>query len=181
MKSLAREVIVTILLALLIFAVMQATFQSFKVEGESMEPNIHDGQYLLVNKAVYFFRPPRRGEVVVFHLSSNPHSNYVKRIIALPGEMVWAEKGRIYIQGEDDKVFFLEESYLEGHPLYSFGPYQVEPGKYFVLGDNRDHSSDSRLWGAISQKEIIGKAWLRYWPPGEWGLLPAYSFPKGDA
>lgn len=175
MRNLTSEIVLTILLAALIFAGVQVTLQSFRVEGISMEPTINDGQYILANKAVYFFRPPRRGEVIVFQLSSGPHTDYIKRVIALPGETVWAQEGKVHIKDAEGKEYILEEPYLEGEKNFSFDPYLVRPGHYFVLGDNREHSSDSRKWGDISGENIIGKAWLYYWPPSEWGRVKSYS------
>lgn len=172
--SLAREIVLTIILAALIFAGVQVSFQSFRVEGISMEPNVHDGQYILVNKALYLFRSPHRGEVIVFELSSSTRSDYIKRIIALPGETVWAKEGKVYIQDAGGRVSTDEGSYTGG-PTANFSPYTVPPDHYFVLGDNRDHSMDSRFWKGISKQDIIGKAWLFYWPPGKWGQVRSYS------
>jgi signal peptidase I len=175
MKNLGREILVTLLLAIIIFALVQTAFRSFRVEGASMEPNIHDGQYLLVNKIVYYFRQPQRGEVIVFHPSASPHTNYVKRVIALPGERVKAVNGKVYIN-RGNGWELLDEPYLKTNAVYSFEWLRPIPqDHYFVLGDNRNHSSDSRLWGPISRETIIGKAWFRYWPLKEWGLIPSYS------
>lgn len=165
------EIIVIILLAVVIFLLLQSTVQSFKVEGFSMEPSLHNRQYLVVNKAVYWFGDPQRGEVIVFRSLENPDRDLIKRVIALPGETVEIKEGRVYIDGAP-----LEEPYILEEPDYIYPSRQVPDGYYFVLGDNRNSSSDSHVWGMLPRKHIIGKAWLCYWPRSEWQLIPNYPF-----
>lgn len=164
-----REIIVIILLAVVIFLLLQSTLQSFKVEGFSMEPSLHHGQYLVVNKAVYWFHPPQRGDVIVFRSLENPDRDLIKRVIALPGETVEIKEGKVYIDGAP-----LNDPYDE--PDYIYPSRQVPDGYYFVLGDNRNSSSDSHVWGMLPRENMIGKAWLSYWPLSEWQLIPNYSF-----
>ncbi len=171
MKTTLRQIIVTVLILLIVFTGVQLTLQSFKVEGASMEPSFSDGQYLLVNKLTYRFHSPGRGEVIVFHNPRLPSQLYIKRVICLPGEQVEIQEGKIYIDGKE-----LEEtSDFPEIPSSDNVSVTVPPDHYFVLGDNRNHSSDSRSFGPISQEGIVGKVWLNYWPPSEWGLSPEYS------
>ncbi|TET37237.1 MAG: signal peptidase I [Dehalococcoidia bacterium] len=171
MRFKLREILVIILLAVAIFLLLQSTVQSFKVEGFSMEPSFHNGQYLAVNKAVYWFGDPQRGEVIVFRSLENPDRDLIKRVIALPGETVEIKEGRVYIDGAP-----LDEPYIIEEPDYTYPSRQVPPDFYFVLGDNRNSSSDSHVWGMLPREYIIGKAWFCYWPLSEWQLVPTYPF-----
>jgi len=171
MRFKLREILVVVLLAAVIFLLLQSTLQSFKVEGFSMEPSFHHGQYLVVVKAVYWFGDPQRGEVIVFRSLENPDRDLIKRVIALPGETVEINEGKVYIDGAP-----LEEDYILEEPQYTYPSRQVPPDLYFVLGDNRNSSSDSHVWGMLPGEYIIGKAWLCYWPLSEWQLIPNYSF-----
>jgi len=170
MRFKLREILVVVLLAAVIFLLLQSTVQSFRVEGFSMEPSFHNGQYLVVNKAVYWFGDPQRGEVIVFRSLENPDRDLIKRVIALPGETVEIKEGRVYVNGAP-----LEEGYILEEPQYNLPSQQVPPDLYFVLGDNRNSSSDSHVWGMLPRKNMIGKAWLCYWPLSDWQLIPNYS------
>lgn len=178
-----REMLQTLLLGLFIYLLLQATLQTYRVYGASMEPNLQHGQYLLISKAVYFqagsrylFHPPRRGEVVVFRLNKTQETVYIKRIIGLPGETVEVRDGKVLVNGRA-----LAEPYLTRHPAYAFSPRVVPPGTYFVLGDNRNASADSHQWeqvGPVPAQNIVGKAWLSFWPPKALGWAPNYSFAR---
>jgi signal peptidase I len=166
-----------LLLRDVIFALMMATLvvvfvvQPVKVEGTSMLPRLHDGERIFVNKLIYYKLPDlrkygwpalERGDVVVFWPPHDPDKSYVKRIIGLPGETVEVRAGRIYINGQE-----LNEPYLDPHMNAAHAtqsPVQVKEHYYFVMGDNRDNSSDSRVWGLVPEKYIYGKALFRYWP-----------------
>ena len=187
---LAREFVETFILALLIFLAVRATLQNFRVEGSSMDPVLHNGQYLIVNKAIYtrinlktisrfipffdagdnpvryLFRPPRRGDVVVFRFPGNPERDFIKRVIGQPGDTVEIRDGTVYINGGP-----LDEPYIMSKPTYVYGPTEVPPHQYFVLGDNRNNSYDSHVWGFVPEENIIGQAWLSYWPRADWGLI----------
>jgi len=171
LKTTLRQILLTVLILLIVFTGVQFTLQSFRVEGASMEPSFSDGQYLLVDKLTYHFRSPNRGDVIVFHNPKLPSQLYIKRIIGLPGEQVEIREGKVYIDGKE-----LEETpdfpQIPSSDNYSV---TVPPDRYFVLGDNRNHSSDSRSFGPISREEVVGKVWLSYWPTSEWGLSPEYS------
>ncbi len=161
-----REIAETVLLTLVIFFAIRLAIQNFRIDGQSMEPSFHSSQYLIVNKLEYRFHPPERGDVIVFRYPRDPSRDFIKRIIALPGETVRIDRGQVYI---DEQA--LEESYLSDLGAYSWGPALVRPGEFFVLGDNRSNSSDSHAWGMLPRENIIGKAWLCYWPPGYLGIV----------
>lgn len=170
-KSSLREVVETVLLTLLIFLAIRTLIQNFRIEGTSMEPNLHDGQYLIINKFVYYLHPPERGDVVVFHYPRNPSRDFIKRVIGLPGETVEIREEHVFVDGEK-----LEEWYALYTGEYSWGARHLGEDEYFVLGDNRNSSSDSHNWGPLPRDAIIGKAWVSYWPPKYWGLVPHYSY-----
>jgi signal peptidase I len=171
--SVLREIIETILLAAIIWLAVNFATARYVVDGQSMEPNLHTGQFLIVSRLAYRFGDPQRGDIIVFDFPGNPSDDYVKRIIGLPGEKVTIENGHIFINGQR-----LDEPYLppDDITLPSQGQWTVPDGQYFVLGDNRAHSSDSRSWGMLEMNKIIGKAWISYWPPQTWGLLPHYDY-----
>ena len=170
--KLLRDVFL-IIVVFVLFGVFVA--QPVVVEGTSMVPQLHDGERLLVNKLIYYkfesvsWGHIERGDIVVFWFPNDPDKSYVKRVIGLPGEMVEIRAGRVYIDGQE-----LAESYLDtehNKALPSFPSRKVEPHHYFVMGDNRDNSSDSRYWGLVPEKYIYGKAFFRYWQPGNIGFL----------
>lgn len=179
-----RDVIETILLTLVIYGLLSLGFQNFRIIGSSMEPNFQQGEYLVANKVIYHLRPVERGEVIIFRppmercagflpffLPPGEKCAYIKRVMGLPGEEVEIKKGQVFINGEP-----LEEPYVVKGQRQRWGPTVVGPNEYFVLGDNRKNSSDSRNWGMLPRQNIIGQAWISYWPPQELGLVPHYSF-----
>ncbi|MCZ6615664.1 MAG: signal peptidase I [Chloroflexi bacterium] len=192
MRAKVREVIQTILIALLIFMALQASVQNFRVEGSSMDPTLRDSQYLLVNKLFYYrldkgklagwlpffnaeegdtlypFHPPSRGEVVVFRFPRDESRDFVKRIIGVPGDEVEIRDGRVFVNGRA-----LQESYALGPSICSLPQtcqIRLKDGDYFVLGDNRSASNDSRDWGPVHLDNIIGRVWVSYWPFSELGF-----------
>jgi signal peptidase I len=136
-----------------------------------MEPTLQDGQYLVIGKLTYWVHPPERGDIIVFKPPNNPADDYIKRIVGLSGEQVEIRDGVVWVDG-----VLLEEPYT--NPGSYSGVWSLEDGEYFVLGDNRNNSSDSHTWGVLPKDKIIGKAWLCYWPPEEWGLVAHYTFPE---
>jgi len=166
--SAAREVfeivVVSLILALLIRGFV---VESFLVDGISMEPTLQDGERLLVNKLVYRFHPPERFDIVVFHYPRDPSRDFIKRVIGLPGETVEIVEGQVYVNGRP-----VEEPYVVNRGPDFYPPITVPPGHVFVLGDNRPHSDDSRSGWTVPVREIIGKAFLVYWPPAEAGTIP---------
>ena len=156
----------------LIFALMIASLlvvfiiQPVKVEGTSMLPRLHDGERIFVNKLIYYGMPEiERGDIIVFWYPNDPSKSYIKRVIGLPGEAVEVRDGHILIDGQA-----LTEPYLDTRlnmMRASLPPVYIKEHYYFVMGDNRDNSSDSRIWGLVPEKYIYGKALFRYWPPSE--------------
>lgn len=173
------DIIETIVMALALFVVCYLLFfQPHQVVGASMEPNLHDKEYLLTDKISYRFRQPARGEIVVFRAPKNRELDYIKRIIALPGERIKINAGTVSINDQA-----LKENYLGkikngygGSFLREDQEFVVPKDEYFVMGDNRSHSSDSREWGTINKQDIIGRAWLRYWPFDRLGTLPQIKY-----
>ncbi len=161
-KTPLREFVETILIAaVLAFFIITFVIQSFVVEGPSMEPTLYDRERLFVNKFLYRFREPQRGEIIVFTPRGAPGNKFIKRVIGLPGEIVEMERGTVYINGEP-----LVEDYIINPPQRSYGPYEVGEGEFFVLGDNRSNSSDSRFphVGMVERDSIAGLAFWVYWP-----------------
>lgn len=172
MKLTARQILGLILVFVIILGVMQFSLQSFRVEGASMEPSFHDDQYLLVDKLSYRFRSPHRGDVIVFHNPRFPDEPaLIKRIIGLPGEKLEIRAGDIYING----VEVQETPDFPAVPRLDEYSVTIPPEHYFVLGDNRSNSSGSHIFGPVPRDNIVGKVWLYYWPPSDWGLSPKYS------
>ena len=191
MSSVLREFLEAILLALVVFLVIQTSVQNFKVEGSSMHPTLEGGQYLLVNKLVYFkvdeerlsriipfwkvdesaqrfaLHPPQQGEVIVFHFPRDPSRDFVKRVIGVPGDRVEIREGTVYVNG-----VALDEPYVTAEDSSDMGAINLQEKEYFVLGDNRRGSNDSRNWGPVPEENILGKVWVIYWPLSNWDLLP---------
>lgn len=157
--------IVTISLAIII-PIRYYLVQPFFVKGASMEQNFHDGDYLLIDEISYRFNEPSRGDVVVFRYPENPSQFYIKRIIGLPGEVVEVKNNQVKIYNAELKTgFVLEENYLsDGQETFGNNRVQLKDNEYFVMGDNRLQSSDSRRWGPVSKNLITGRALLRLWP-----------------
>jgi len=171
--SIFLDIIETIVIALAIFVIVYLfLFQPHQVDGNSMFPNFHDGDYLLTDKISYHLSDPKRDDVVIFTAPRNEDYDYIKRIIALPGEMVKLEEEKILINNNPLKQPYLNEKITFGGNFLKIGEEIIVPeDNYFVLGDNRNHSSDSRDWGFVPKDNIIGKAWLKYWPLNDMGLI----------
>lgn len=173
---LVREIIETITLTLLMFLIIRFAVQNFRVDGMSMEPTLHNGEYILVNKAAYIFHPPERGDVIVFEYPLDPQVDYIKRIIAIPGDTISVVGNKVTV----DHVT-LHEPYINPNDISNpFPPIVnrvVSPGEYFVMGDNRGNSSDSRQWGFVPRQNIVGEAAFVYFPfnEGNFGLVGNYS------
>ena len=168
-SSLFREIVETLLLTVVIFVLVNTLTGRFRIDGSSMEPNLHDGEYVIVNRIVYRLHPPQRGDIVVFRRDAS--REFIKRVIALPGETVEVKGGRVLINDEP-----IEEPYVAAPNAYTMEPRTIGPDEYFVLGDNRNNSSDSHNWGTIQSSAIDGKAWVTYWPPKSWGVVPHYLY-----
>lgn len=140
--------------------------QPFFVEGASMEPNFENGEYLLIDEISYYFKPAERGEVIVFHYPLDTSKYYIKRVVGLPGETVEIINGKIAIYNDSNPDgFFIDENYLSREGITAGNiKKKLAHSEYFVLGDNRLASSDSRQWGALPKSDIVGRVWVRAWP-----------------
>lgn len=164
-RSWLRELLETAVLTIAIFLVVRVALQNFKVEGESMEPNLHNSEYILVNKIDYMLHSPQRGDVIVFNATpaGSPDKDFIKRVVGLPGDTVEVKQGvGVFINNK-----LLKEPEINQIPEYNYPKRVVPQGDYFVLGDNRNNSEDSHLWNWLPRKYIIGKAWVSYWPPSD--------------
>jgi len=177
------ETVEVLALALLMFLLVRSVAQNFVVDGGSMEPTFHNGEMLIVNKLAYRnfnlswlpfvdddewrpFGAPEAGDVVVFKFPQDQTRDFIKRVIAIPGQSVEVRGGKVYIDGIQQN-----EPYLDQAPTYDYGPVSVPEGQIFVLGDNRNNSYDSHSWGLLDQSLLIGRAEFRYWPLGRVGRI----------
>jgi signal peptidase I len=162
------EVLAAVVIA--IYFIYGFIAQPFLVQGASMEPNFSSGDYLLVDELSYRLRPPARGEVVVFRNPANEAEFFIKRIIGLPHDEILINNGRLFINGQA-----VEETYLPSNiPLQDNLRLRLRNDEYFVMGDNRSQSYDSRSWGPLKQRELVGVVRLRFWPPQK---IHAFSYP----
>ncbi len=160
-----RDLLLSLLLALTIVVFL---YQPVQVEGTSMLPQLSNHERIFINKFVYRFEPIHRGDVVVFHYPLDPSKSYIKRVIGLPGETVRIKGGVVYINGKPLREPYVASRYVDhdNSPAVKLGP-----GDYYVLGDHRDASNDSREWGPVARKYIFGKAVFVYWPFSRFGTL----------
>lgn len=171
----ALEVTQTVIIAVVaVFLVRTFVAQPFLVSGQSMEPTFHDGNYLLIDEIAYRVREPERGEVVVFRYPGDHRSYYIKRIIGLPGERVTIKNGRMTVTNVEGSEVVLDEPYVTPGPLTGDVDLKLHPDSYFVMGDNRGFSYDSRSWGPLEQSDIIGLVRVRLWPVNQ---VMAFSAP----
>lgn len=164
---------IVVVALIIVIPVRYFLFQPFFVKGASMEPAFDDGQYLIIDEISWRLREPQRGEVAVFKYPNDPKQYFIKRIIGLPGETVIIDNGTVTIEeANQGKTFMLSEKYL--------APWQTTDGKmtitvgadnYFVMGDNRVASYDSRRFGTVNKKYLVGRTWLRAWPPGAFQIF----------
>ncbi len=203
-----QSLVITLVLAVIVFALIYTSFQNYQVEGTSMTPNVEDGQFIIVNKAAYRrfnFKPisdwlffldrdkdgyvepfgePQRGEVIVFKRDAEPGRNFIKRVIGMPGETIEvcgqgnaesnlckdAQPGAVFVDG-----IRLDEDYLPRLGNRGVPSTDILPGNYFVFGDERVNSFDSRAWGMLPRGNIIGKAWFSYYPFGATGIVTSHD------
>ena len=183
MRAVIRELFETVILALLIFLGFHLSIGNYRVEGSSMVPSLEEGEYVIVNKLVYarppdllpflgeledpyLFHGPRRGEVIIFEFPRDMERDFVKRVVGLPGDTVEIQRGQVIVNGAP-----LSEPYITHHSNGSHPKTTVPRGSYFVLGDNRRASNDSRDWGPVSESRIIGRAWVSFWPLDRWQAI----------
>jgi signal peptidase I len=178
------DVLQTVVLAAAVSMVIYLfVLQPHQVKGQSMVPSFQDGEYLLTDKLTYKFGEPARGDVVILKAPATEwcaerHCEYIKRIVAKGGDKVLLEEGKVYINGKK-----LTEDFLPPEKFTNGGDYlregtevSVPQGNFLVMGDNRLHSRDGREFGPVKRSDLIGKVWVRYWPPQEAGFIPQYSF-----
>jgi len=160
-----RDLILSVLLAVIVIVFL---YQPVQVEGTSMMPHLENHERIFINKFLYRFRPIERGEVVVFRYPLDPSKSYIKRVIGLPGDEVSIRAGRVLVNGQPLSEPYVPSTYLDDQ---SYPPVRVEPNHYFVLGDHRSSSNDSRVWGTVDRQYIYGKAVLVYWPLSQMGWV----------
>ena len=159
------DLLETLLLAVVLFIGINAVSARVRVDGTSMVPTLQDGEFVLVNKLSYKFGEVSRGDIIVFHFPLNPQEDLIKRVIGLPGDAVKVQDGHVFVNN-----IMLNETYIAAAPNYA-SEWQVPEGNFFVLGDNRNNSSDSHSWGLLPREKIVGKAVVIYWPPPFWKVL----------
>lgn len=197
MRELIRELFETVILALIVFLTIHISIQNYAVQGPSMSPTLHQGDYLIVNKLAYIhfnsqlfaklapflgsdrkddtlifpFNPPQRGDVVIFRFPRDDTRDFVKRVIAIPGDVLSVIEQQLYVNGKLQLGVTVNEHNLRNIPN------QVSASTYFVVGDNRTLSNDSRNWGPVPSENIIGEAWMIFWPLDRLGKLKRFSTP----
>jgi signal peptidase I len=169
-----REVAITVLIAVAVFALLRLTVQSYEVRMSSMEPNFYEGELIMVSKASYFFSDPQRGDVIILEPPVGSPIPFIKRVIGLPGETVEIKDGRVSING----TALDEDEYIRERPNYTMEATEVPENEYFVLGDNRNNTNDSHYGWTVPRDNIIGKAWFIYWPPSKVGVIKHYRYPE---
>jgi signal peptidase I len=159
------DVVETIVLSAILFVAINAISARIRVDGFSMEPTLHNGEFVIVNKLAYKLGDPQHSDVIVFRYPRDPDQEYIKRIIGLPGDRIRIINGEVYVNDE-----LIQEPYIAAAPRYQ-SEWRVPEGSLFVLGDNRNNSSDSHSWGPVPLDYVIGKALFVYWPPESWGTV----------
>jgi signal peptidase I len=165
LRGWVRDLAVAMSLALIIIVFL---YQPVKVEGTSMAPLLSDQERIFINKFVYRFEPIERGDVVVFWYPLDRSKSFIKRVVGLPGETIELRRGHLVIDGREFTESYVPPSFFDGS---SYGPLQIPAGSYFVMGDHRDSSNDSRMFGAVSRDFIYGKAVFAYWPVDHFGSI----------
>jgi signal peptidase I len=164
-----REIVETLLLTFFIFWIVNGLVGRYRIDGNSMNPTLLNGEYLIISNFAYQLDEPERGDIIVFR---HPRSdlNLIKRVIGVPGDTIEVQGGVVMVNGTP-----LDEPYIQAPPTYS-SSWVVPEGQFFVLGDNRNNSSDSHAWGFLPEENILGKALLVYWPPSEWTKVPHHDY-----
>ena len=191
MREFIRELLETVLLSIAVFLALHFSVQNFRVEGSSMDPTLTEGQYIVANKIIYSrvttdslarfipfiqpsgegdslyaFHPPRYGEILIFNFPTDRSRDLVKRVIGLPGDTIEIQSGQVIRNGE-----MLDEPYVVNRDRRNVDPLVVPENYYYVLGDNRRASSDSRDWGFLADEHVVGRGWVSYWPTDKIGVL----------
>lgn len=159
------DIVETLALAIVLFLGINAVSARVRVDGFSMRPTLQDGEFVLVSKLNYKFGAVQRGDIIVFHFPMDPKQELIKRVIGLPGDHISVNSGNVTVNGQ-----VLNEPYIAAAPTYA-GEWDVPAGQLFVLGDNRNDSSDSHAWGLLPSENLVGKAVVIYWPPPFWKII----------
>lgn len=159
------EVLQTLIMAVILYFLIDAVVGRVRVENISMQPTLHQDQFILVNKLAYRLGTFQRGDIVIFHFPGDPKEDYIKRVIGLPGDLIEIRDEKVFVNGQ-----MLEEAYIAAPPNY-IKSYKVPEDGLFVLGDNRNQSSDSHMWGHVPTSNVVGKALIVYWPLQELKIL----------
>lgn len=173
-RQFLREMAETLLLAFVLFVIINLLTARVRVDGPSMEPSYYHNNRVVVLKVAYMLGDIQRGDVIVFPAPPNPDEDYIKRVIGLPGDEVMVVDGVVYVNDQP-----LDEPYINAKPISSMRPLTIPEGMVFVMGDNRNVSSDSRAWGPLPIEDIIGKAVFVYWPFERIGLVEHYDLAGG--
>lgn len=175
-RGLLREILETVLLVAAIYALVNLATARFIVDGASMQPNFATGQFLIVSRVNYLFSEPEYGDIIVFHEPRREEDDYIKRVIGLPGDTIEIREAQVYVNGG-----LIDEPYINNTKT-CFGDcaWTLTGDEYFVMGDNRQHSSDSRAFGPVERRLIVGEALVRYWPPSKWGIVEKIRFPQSN-
>jgi signal peptidase I len=162
------DILETLILSVVLFVGINYVTARIRVDGSSMEPSFQSGQLILVNRLAYRIGEPLRGDVIVFNFPRNPTQEYIKRLIGLPGDHIEVRDGQVLVNNIP-----IDEPYIAAAPRYT-GEWTIPEEQYFVLGDNRNNSSDSHSWGMVPADFVIGKALAVYWPVDDWQLIPSF-------
>lgn len=163
------DIVETLVLSALLFAAINVVSARIRVDGQSMLPTLNTGEFVIVNKLAYKIGSPEYGDIIVFHFPRDPEQEYIKRVIGLPGDRIVIANKHVQVNG-----IVLDEPYIAAPPLYD-ADWTVPENSLFVLGDNRNNSSDSHTWGPVPMDYVVGKALFIYWPIDKWGFLNSYS------
>jgi signal peptidase I len=173
LKKILRDVGITILIAIAIFAFLRVSFQGYMVRGSCMLPGIENQDWVMVSKAAYFFSDPQHGDIIILKPPISASHPFIKRVIAVPGDTIEVKDGKVYLND-----IALTEPYVSDPPRYTLPAREIPEGEYFVLGDNRNSADDSHVWGTVPGENILGKAWFIYWPLERWGGAGNYNYPE---
>jgi signal peptidase I len=164
-KRVFIDLVETVVLAIILFLIINTVSARVRVDGQSMLPTLNNGEFVLVNRMAYKLGQPVRGDIIVFRSTTQLDLDLIKRIIGVPGDEIRVSDAHVTVNNVT-----LDEPYINAEPRYS-GEWNVPDGYLFVLGDNRNDSSDSHAWGLLPEQNVIGKAILIYWPPPDWAMI----------
>jgi signal peptidase I len=171
------EILIILLIAAALFVGLRLTIQTYIVNGPIMEPNYWQNEWIIINKLAYKIKAPHRGDIIVFQPPISSTKPFIKRIIGLPGETVEIKDATVYVHKTDGDIITLQEPYIKEPFFTNYTGIIIPENEYFVMGDNRNNSSDSRYGWLVSRDKIRGQAWISVWPPSLWGLADNYTQP----